>query len=400
MEEKFSSILGWMGFSALLLATLPADAALFPESIKPFARASIAHDDNLFRDASNEVSDTIYGLGAGVGLDLDISRQSIKASAEVVRKSYSSNDYLNSTDIAADVVWDWRVGRLWTGALGYDFSRGQRSFTQTSNREKDIRTAQRMFAEIYQPLTPTWRLKLRGEIFDLGFDRANDVARTEYTQAAELQYRTGANTYLGVIGELVQAAYDRKELVGSQLISNDYDETSIGVVGRWEASDRSNLSLRLSQTQRDHDELSQRDFDGLTARASYIWKGTGKLRWLVNGWSATSAAIGIGEDETTSVIETLGLSLEPIWNVTAKVTARLRGAYEDRDYTGDAGLLISGQNRQDKIISATFQVIYRTEMLRNGLDFALQHRYSDRDSNSDAFDYTFNYTQLSATANF
>lgn len=386
--------------ATLCCICVPGFAALLPESIKPFVSASISHDDNLFRDPNNERSDTVTGIGGGVELDLEASRQRFRALGEVVNKSFDTNDYLDTTDAYGNLRWDWRVGRLSFGTLKYDYTRGLQSFNESTGTEKDVRVSQQVFGDAYVALTTQWRLRVVGDVLDLGFDKATDLARTTKRAGLELQFRTGSETYLGLSVDRGREEFDEKEVIGSQLVSNDNDRTGFGVVGRWEPTARSSLTARWSRTEIQYDELPQRNFDGPTARLTYEWKGAGKLSWAVNGWLSTSPEIGIGEDETTSVVETTGFSVEPVWNATAKIIARARIAYEGRDYTGAAGRLVSGFQRQDELLSATVSATYRSELIRNGLDFTATYRYSDRDSNSDDLDYVFNFMQLSAMARF
>ena len=358
------------------------------DKFDPYVFTGVLYDSNLFRRSSDEESDTIWHVGAGFESDLKLSRQHLLLDLELDRSLYNSNDQLDNTRIDGRAAWQWEVGNLWSGNLGYDYDKRLISYTETFDTQKDMRTTQTGFFDAGYQIHPDWRLVIGADVADVSYDERTQLDRNINSGLLEVQYQNTLNTRVGLRGK-----YSVNELndtnVGSVSISNDYDETAISGVFYWEGSAKSALELLLGYTDisydESYDEIGDRDFDGVSGRLIYHWFATTKTKIDFSAWREPSTL----NDEIQDYVLAQGVSIRPIWKATTKITVRGELLYENDDFKARNDVLdaLGVQKRKDDNWLFSIRGIWEP---RRNIDVSVGYRYKDRNSTIDVRDFKDN----------
>jgi exopolysaccharide biosynthesis operon protein EpsL len=367
---------------ALLVALSPfslSHAAL--DKFDPYAYARVRYDSNLFRRNSNEQSETIGYLGAGVNADLKLSRQHLLLDAVVARAEYDSYDQLDHTRIDGTGTWAWQVGNLWSGNLGYRYQDQLTSFNERLVTDKDMRTTQTGFLDAGYQIHPDWRLVAGAELRDVSYQERKRLERDASQGSLEVQYRNTLNTRVGVRGRYTKNDL-KDENIGGIRIDNDYDETEISGVFYWEGTAKSALEARLGFVDVSYNDLDDRDFKGVSYRAIYHWVHSEKTKVDIEAWRETSSL----SDEITEYVLTQGISISPSWSVTHKISLQGKLLYNNDDFKARNDIItaLGGQRRDDD--TWLFRVTANWDP-RKYLRLSVGYTREDRDSSIDARDF-------------
>lgn len=364
------------------------------EKFDPYVFTGALYDSNVFRRSSNEESDTIWHLAAGFESDLKLSRQHLIFDLELDRSLYRSNDQLDNTRIEGLAAWEWQVGNLWSGNLGYDYDKRLASFTERFLPIRDMRTTQTVFLDGGYQIHPDWRLVAGVDFADVSYEERTQLDRDSTSGLLEVQYQNTLNTRIGLRGKFSSNELNDTE-IGGLSISNDYDQTSLSGVFYWEGSAKSALELLLGYTNVSYDDLSERDFDGISGRFIYHWIITGKTKLDIDVWREPSTL----NDEIQDYVLSSGVSIKPVWSATSKITVRAKLSYENDDFKARNNVLdpLGEQGRDDD--NLIFNIRGNWEP-RRYLDVSVGYRYHDRDSTVDIRDFTDNQVDAKVQLNF
>jgi exopolysaccharide biosynthesis operon protein EpsL len=387
MSKSITSLLKILFVIPLAISPVSVSLAAL-DKFEPYVFTGVMYDSNLFRRSSNEESDTIWHVGAGFESDLKLSRQHLVLDIELDRSLYNTNDQLDNTSIDGRAAWQWEVGNLWSGNLGYDYDKRLNSYTETFDTEKDMRTTQTGFFDAGYQLHPDWRLVGGADVVDVSYDERTQLDRKVNSGLLEVQYQNTLNTRVGLRGR-----YSVNELndtnIGGISISNDYDMTALSGVFYWEGSALSALELLLGYTDINYDETSDeigdRDFDGVSGRLTYHWILTGKTKLDISAWREPSTL----NDEIQDYVLAQGVSIRPIWKATTKITVRGEILYENDDFKARNDVLDSLGEQKRKDNNWLFSIRGNWEPRRN-IDVSVGYRYKDRDSTIDVRDFKDN----------
>jgi exopolysaccharide biosynthesis operon protein EpsL len=373
-----------------------------PEGVTlvPYLYGGVLYDSNLFRVADDEeaqarlgttdTDDVISRAGTGVKARVPVSLQVLRFDGWLEHVDFDRFDQLDHNAADADAAWDWQAGRLWSGSLEGGYSRGLARFEELESVARDIKTSRDLAFDAGFRFLPDWELAAGSEVRRTDHRRRDRLDRTQTTHFAALRYYSLAGTHVGLRGSRTEAEFDDPEVFDSgETLVNDYTETAYGLVLGWEGTSKSRLQARLGYTRRAHEQRPQRDFDGLTARAGYLWRASAKTSLQLDVWRELQSL----EDEVTQFVEVRGLRLSPHWQ--AMPWLRIRGALaaERRQFDGASGTDSPNEGRGDDVRSASLGLDY--ELLRR-LHFSVEAEVEERDSNVDDRDYR--YEQIFAGA--
>jgi exopolysaccharide biosynthesis operon protein EpsL len=359
------------------------------------------YHDNIFR-VRNGPSDTVLRglLGLRFERELSLQRLSAFATLEPVKYlDFSRYDYLGYNLGAA---WDWEVGRPVFGRLETRLLQTQSSFDTlgagVNNLMKDL-----FFRGLVGfRLTQSWSMigaadYLSSENSALSqqaanFDRTGIEAGVRYASGAALDvdfvYRREDGDYpnrqvFDVNGNLLPAAVD-----------NAYSQDALLMRIGYRPSDVSRIGGTIGYTRRGYDNISQRDFDGITGSLDVEWPLSGQVTMR----ASVFRAIDTSELLTSNYIDVLGFALTPVWRMTSRVTLDGLLNYSQRDFQGDPGFIFTGAEvRKDKLLDFGIRVNY--EFARRVFFFADLRRL-DRSSNYSEFDFVDNWFGLGVRASF
>ncbi len=354
------------------------------DTVQPYVSTSVAHDTNLFRLSSNRdprlvlgrdsTSDTIKRVEAGAVVDYLIGRQQIILKGSALQNWYERFNFLNHDGSDARATWNWQLGNVWQGDLGYTHSRTLATFTEIQAMLRDVRTQQSAFGSAIYKLDPDWRIRTGARWYSLesGAPQRRFLNREEISALVGVDHVNEANNSLGVEAKYTEARFPAREVTPLSIFDNGYTQTELSSVADWRYTGQSRFQGRLGFTQRRHKQLSMRDFDGVTGRLAYDWSVAGKT--MVN--TALWREVGSIDDTINTYVVTKGVSLGASWFPTSKIFVKGEAAYKSRDFLGEVRV---GPHREDDIRTLSVSLGYSPlTNVQLSLDGIVEKRNSTR----------------------
>lgn len=379
------SLLGgvYLTMSQAAIATATSD-----DTFKPYVGTSLSYDNNLLR-LSDEVSaqqaagkntkaDFIKQIRAGMDVDWQVSRQHLLLKANVNQnwfETYSDLDYLGY-DILSQ--WNWTIGSKLQGELGYSNKVTLGSFSQLNQLISNSQTVAKYFANGSYQFMPDWYIHGGFSHDDLSYSATSRQVsnRSEDTGEIGIKYINAQKNLLGLKINLTQGSYPKRSFSNTSILDNGYSRNSYELDWVWNYSVKTRLDGNIGYTHQDYDHLSIRNFDSLTAHGNIFWEATGKTSFLFSGWRDIVQA----ETLTSSFMLRQGLRLTPSWSATPKVQLSMPVSYEQQDYLGESGLVVTGATvRQDEVALVGLNVGYKP---MQNTEISVFTQYEDRSSNN------------------
>ncbi|MDT8388830.1 MAG: outer membrane beta-barrel protein [Thiogranum sp.] len=386
-----ASSLAFISASALPVSTA---FAVF-DKLEPYAYVGLFNDSNIFRVEDDEDDDTITRLGAGVDVDYKLSRQHLVLDAELERAEYDTFDDLSHTRVRAEGAWQWQVGSLWSGKLGYGYRDELASFDEFDTRVKDMRTTNYGFFDAGYQVHPDFEVRAGVNLSETRYEERDRLDRDTNSVSGEFLYRNTRNSRIGIRTKFVEQDLLNETVIAGQPVDNDYDETEISAVVYWEGTGKSHLEARLGYTDLQYEELDDRDFEGTTGRLSHIWFMSGKTRITTAIWRETDSRY----DEIVTYVLSRGISVSPTWAATPKITVRASVSAENSDFKGENEIreALGVEDRDDDLWRVMLGATYA--VTRNaGVSLSVSH--SERDSSIDNNDYEVDQINAEARMRF
>lgn len=328
--------------------------------------AEAKYDDNLFRlpdsaDTRQSVgkskrSDRILTTNAGIKINKPYAMQRFQLDLNAVDSRYDTNSYLDYTAFNYRAAWLWQLTPNIKGTLAADQQQILNSFSEFRdfnnqlNIRKSIQTNENRIFDVDATIGGGWHLL--GGVSELR--SRNSVA---FNAVGDFVQR-GANVGVKYVFPsensiaLVQRGYDGKYQgrvadAASQLDTGfKQKETEMQV--QWRLTGKSLIDAKLGYVDREHDNFSSRDYDGVTGRLAYNWQPTGKLGVI----TSLSRNIYSYQQAANSYFVANTFAINPIWTVTAKTRLSLRYDYSQRDYRG--AVVPVAEHREDNVQSLMF----------------------------------------------
>ena len=378
------------------------------------AGLSITHDTNVPR-AENEsaapffgadsLSDTYLKGFVGINFDRLISQQRLQANAQVDGFKYNNYDNFDNIGYQAGVNYDWIIGRPFFGKIGGRIYRYQPLIQDgqalAGGTERNQIERQFVYLNGGVRLTPSF-----SAIVGVDFDRRrnsldvfkpadNDVSAMEggirYAPGTALEldlvYRRSRGDYL-----FLQTLTINGEVLLTP-VSNDYDQDAVLLRATYRPSEDSRFTGVIGQTKRNYDQFSDRDFDGITARADVEWALTGATIMRVFLSNDIEPYDGVN---VSSYTEATQFAIRPRIRATGRITVEPFLHYIDRKYSGEVSGTSASQ-RKDKLL--LFGVGAQYELRRNLL-LVGELRRETRDSNFQGGDFSANVATMGVQARF
>lgn len=359
------------------------------DTVQPYVTASVIHDTNLFRLSSSRdprlvlgsdsKSDTIKRLEAGLAVDYVVGRQQIILKGGVNQSWYERFNFLNYDGSDARAAWNWQLGNLWQGDLGYTHNQTLTSFTQIQGRLRAIQTQQSAFASAIYKLDPDWRIRAGAgwSSFDSGLPQRRFFNRDEAHASVGIMHVNEANNSLGVEAKRTEARFPGREVTPLSIFDNGYTQTELSAVADWRYTGQSRFQGRLGYTQNRHKQIATRDFNGVTGRLAYDWSVSGKT--LVS--TALWREVGAIDNVVSTYVVTKGASLGVSWFPASKIFVKGEAAYKWYDYTGEVS---AGPHRKDGIRTISASLGYSPV---SNVQLSLDGKVEKRGSNIAFIDY-------------
>lgn len=394
--------------SGLVLAAQPEDALNFAVG------AGLRFEDNLFRiddDANVPVpgksrrSDLISTYSVGVKIDKSYSLQRFQLDAEAIRNDYHTYDYLDFTAKNYRAAWLWALTPDLTGTILLTRNEQQNDFADFLTSDNQLIINKNVQTNEVRSFTADWRVgggwHLLGGVSEIrSRNEADFTAVGDYVQRggeAGIKYVSRADNFISLVQRNSTGDYEGRALNPFTQLDTGFDQRETEVQVNYRLTGKSLIDARLGYIDREHDNFSDRDYDGTVGRLAYIWTPTGKLSIT----TSLSRSLTSYQQFFNSYYVSDTFAIAPVWEVTAKTKIRARYSYSERDYRGALrraivpfGAVYSGPLRDDKVhgltLSAEWQAM-RTLLITG----TVQHER--RDSNSD-FAGTFNSLDYDASS--
>ena len=347
--------IAFLGLTGLTgLATPAAWAQSSPYYIG--AAQTFTHESNLLRVREGQVapagqseSDTISSTALVAGIDQSFGRQRLSGSASVRANRYANYKEFDGIGYSLNLGLDWETIERLSGRVSVGADRTERA---------DLRDRLGQFigggnSEDTQRFSATARMGLAGPLsleggvnyYDLSYE-APTAAYAEYRQTGAslgVRYRLGGATSVAV--SLRTASIDYPNLLISQADPRDKrqrDDIDLNFV--WVPSGTSNLDLTISQGRTRYDQLSERDFDGLTGAAAWGWNPGGRLRLNARLARDTGQTSDLSTTAFSQTTDNLRVGVD--YDVTGKFVATASLQVYNRTQDG-SGQTVTGLRGRD-----------------------------------------------------
>ncbi|HTE42597.1 MAG TPA: hypothetical protein VK629_17385 [Steroidobacteraceae bacterium] len=413
-----------MAASALSIASIAAaddleymiwpSEGLFPgypdrELERPFsayADTTIGWDDNVFRltddappvpvdaDDEGDRADLFVKAGAGAQGKVDFSRQSFQFDINAAHYGFDTYSMLDTWVYSGKADFFWVIGDRLKGAFGYTRSEQLPDFGEVQFATDDKVTSQ------YGHFGLDWRMLNRLELRLLAegfrYDHKDETRalldNRVKSGTAGLFYIAPTGFSIGVQHRAAEGEYPNRELVGVTFVDNMYEESESSLMVQAPFATTGGFDLRVGYTQRKHEDVPDRDFDGTTGRAQLRFAPSPKIFIDLAGYRELRAI----EELAASYAVVDGGSFGPAWAISSKVVLQAAYVYEQRDFDGDPGFVIAdAPPREDKTHIGRISLGYRPNYHFEGV---LAFEHGKRDANFELARYDYNLVTLSLKA--
>jgi hypothetical protein len=164
-------------------------------------------------------------------------------------------------------------------------------------------------------------------------------------------------------------------------VDNSYRQFTAETVVDWRYSPTTFLEGAIGWTNRLHDQVSARNFSGVT----------GRIVWAYGISGATSInttlfrEIGAVETVTSNYILTQGIRVGPSWRYSEKLTLQANAGFSNRQFLGDPLIVIGAPVRKDDVWSASGSAVW-SPLYRAQVSATIS--YDTRTSNAVLADYS------------
>ena len=327
---------------------------------RPNAEYTYSYDSNLFRipdqavpaAGRGQLSDTFRSVSTGLIIDRRLGRQTINASVKVTRTDFNRFENIDFDGRDVKVNLNWRIGSDLSGRIGNSSAKSLTPFTELNDGGRNIRTSDQKFANAVLRLKPS--LQLTGGVADAKFEFDLFVQRPRNrrikSQDVGLDYVPPSGNRLGLMLRRSDAKFPN-DAPGVPIRLNDYIETELKLRVDWKLSGKTAVRFVGGKTQRKHEILPIRDFDGVNARLIATMAPTGKQVLTLNLFRE----VGPVDNLITSFTINQGATLDTVWVIDSKFRLDGRLSYEKRDFNSFGGFT---SDRSDLLRNATLSLTY------------------------------------------
>ncbi|WP_394809635.1 XrtB/PEP-CTERM-associated polysaccharide biosynthesis outer membrane protein EpsL [Nitrosomonas sp.] len=332
------------GVLLLFFFNQPAFAAVIGKVVQPFASYAFTADDNILRIRdkmdpvpllnTNNLFDMSHRFTGGLLFEKEISRQRLTANLNWAHTSFEKFNQMDNNLKNLNGNWNWFLGNRLEGNMGASYVQSLAPFLFQPGI-KNIRTEQRAFINAIWRFHPSWNLHGDYTRYDLSTDspieRLKFLNRIEDRFEGGIDYVTSDRNTVGILFRDKIGDFPARVLApdGSSFTDNGYDQKEVMARINWVVSAKSRLLWTGGWVERKNASFSQRDFSGFNARMTYAWEPTSKVGLTINAWRETAAM----QQLTASFSLNTGVSVEPSWNITQKVTLEGNFSYETREFS-------------------------------------------------------------------
>lgn len=349
-----------------------------------YLQAGMLRDDNILRRETDRESETVFRLGAGANVTQRLwGRQSVYLEAR--GDQYFFNNFSELDHFAYGVLGElrWEAGNDLSGTLGY----GRRNYlidlSERLSIARDEVTENHLYGTAAFRVTPRWRLRGRAEGLDADRPELASAGTDVRTVAGGIDYVTPRGSVIGVEARSTEGIARVEEVVGALPVDNDYEEREVAAVATYFPGPALRLSGRLGRTEREYEQLPQRNFDGGTGRLDAEWLPGNKTALGLTVYREPRSIVDIG----ASHVLVDGVSFGPRWAPTVKLVFGARFLREEREYQGEPAAALGLVPVREEVVRA-WRFTGGWEPYRHH-QVSAAYETGERDSNRPGFSYDY-----------
>ena len=327
--------------TGMSMAAQPEDALNFSVG------AAYRFEDNLFRiddDAQVPVagksrrSELISTYNAGIKFDKQYSLQRFQLDLTAIRNDYHTYDYLDFTAKNYRAAWLWSLTPNLTGTILFSREQTQVNFADFLTQTNQIIQSQSIQTNELRSFTADWLvgggLHLLGGASEIR--SRNDSAFTavgDYVQRGGevgVKYVSRAENSISLVQRESNGEWEGRPFDPINQFDTGFDQHETELQGSYRLTGKSLIDARIAYVEREHDNFSTRDYDGMVGQLAHVWTPTGKLR-ITTSLSRTLTSF---QQFFNSYYVANTFAVAPVWQVTGKTKIRARYSYSERDYRG------------------------------------------------------------------
>ena len=320
----------WLPLLAAAAATFCMSASAQTSPYTMGLSQSLTHDSNIVRlrdgqasPAGLSKSDTVSSTALFASIDQPMGRQRVYAGATLRSIHYASNGDFDSQGHALKLGLDWQTVARISGKVSLSSDRSARTDVRDRSESSILRsnteTANQADFSLSMGLTTPLSVEAAFSKRDLRYS-APEARFREYDQTSAslgLRYRLGGATTAGVAWR--QTRSDYPGLLSALPDPHDRRRRQdIDLTLAWVPTGASQLDLRISSGQTEHQRFAERDFSATSGALVWAWRPSGKLRL------STTLARDVGQDANTATTafsrSTDTMRLRADHELTAKVS--------------------------------------------------------------------------------
>lgn len=358
----------------------------------PFARVDYTYDSNLLNrsdegDGPEPQSDQVKRLALGTLFNAQVSRQKFSGLMSLSDTRHQRFTERNTDGYAYRLRWDSEIGKTIRAAVEKgavsDQAPIQTGLVSANVRKQDTELASLTwnFHANYAVLSEYKRTETRFEGASNNNDALlNGLNRDDQSGYIGLAYQPSSGSSSAILLKQSSGFFPSRQIIGpGQTVSNNFDQSEVEWLTRWNYSKITTLTLSLASVNRQHDELPQRDFSGTNYRVAVRYEPTVKTSFDL---MVAKQLVGVSDATNSDALARqvgLGMQME----LTSKLFLQLGYMPQNLEFNGTDG----------------FSTVPRTERLKEsriGLEFQMDPRLKlganlrqrDRDSSLPNLDYT------------
>jgi len=353
---------------------------------------SFSYDNNLFRlpsgvapatgDGNTDRGSLIRTDKAGVSWDKQYSLQHIHADARVEHHQYSNHGFLNFDSVNGSFAWNWSFTPHLTGVLSVDRTQSLNSFTDFRNQSaRNLRTNLSKVASFDYEALGSWHLI--GAVINYSSLSDNntlpveDAYRSRGVQGG-VKYVLSSGSYVSYVERSDNGEYPAQGVAPGSLVDTSFHQRAHELQAMWAYSEKTSLTGRITNSDRRHQNLGQRDYSGTGGRVDMSWKPTGKIILV----AAAGRELTAYQTSYSNYIVTDSISFAPTWKITEKTQLKGKVSHSVRDYMGQPTGPVS--MRKDTVDSTQLELDW--EAARN-IDVATILQHDKRGSSYSGFGF-------------
>jgi hypothetical protein len=366
-----------------LLFALMSQLSAADVTFRPYVGASLAYDSNFLR-LSNYVTPQQFGVNskgsfienvmAGLNMDWAISQQHLIIQAQVNQNWFSTFGMLDYLGYKTLAQWNWQVGSLFKGQVGYsnDYSMG--SYAQLNALIANTYTTEKYFANGTYNILLDWYLTGSFARNSLSYSQLSRQVsnRNENVAQVKLDYQGILDTQLGLDVSLSNGYYPDRTAATASIYGNNYNRYIYNLNWSWQYSVKTRFYGEVGYTQFTIPDAGVYNFSGFTGNLGLNWEATSKVQFMLNGWRRLSQY----DTVQSSFILTQGIRITPTWLATPKITLGIPISYQQLDYLGQPpGATFT---ETDKLTDIGINLSYQ---LTHNVEVSSYYQFESRSSN-------------------